>query len=481
MPINGRRKRHLLYITPDVTNTAHINPDVPKRARIESVGFDWLSELSQVASIVREGDTRFDEVAIRQAKDDSSFQESRPHRVLIKWMDDPDTAVPIGRNLLRQYRAGRQEALQRWLQGTPGEIYEPPSGLIPPDPTDATEPDRDLTLDPGHPDWCWGLAVAQRVSNWFGRAAAHAADEGSGTDTQLDTAFARVEYLQQRVADWIEPFNNAIDYSERVAALDAFYRSNDLRAELSGLIGDAGTAVGEIYGSAQALELALRLEVLTSTWSWIDPASRDAPAFNYRRITPAGEPPFDDPFFAGRPDWATSKLVGQQWGHFGAFATVPARRNDWLWGRIDGALALIEMLFETIDSSDPWLAEAKQQIVDAILLEELPARQGQQEDPATLREQLVARTSEICDLTWRQLYAQMNQESPNTYGLVKRTAFGLLSQPNRFKPVSHYVALAFAEKLSPDEKHRLPAVVRLLSSKIGRTIDKRLQRWLLPE
>ena len=109
-----------------------------------------------------------------------------------------------------------------------------------------------------------GMGSRRRAarSNWFGRAAAHAADQGSGTDTQLDTAFARVEDLQQRVADWIEPFNNAIDYSERVAALDAFYRSNDLRAELSGLIGDAGTAVGEIYGSAQALELALRLEVL---------------------------------------------------------------------------------------------------------------------------------------------------------------------------------------------------------------------------
>lgn len=65
-----------------------------------------------------------------------------------------------------------------------------------------------------------------------GRAAAHAADERFGTDTQLETAFARVEDLQQRVADWIEPFNNAIDYTERVAALDAFYRSNDLRAEI---------------------------------------------------------------------------------------------------------------------------------------------------------------------------------------------------------------------------------------------------------
>src|SRR5215212_9032655 len=37
MPINGRRRRHLLYITPDVA----------KKARVEPAGFDWLSELSQ--------------------------------------------------------------------------------------------------------------------------------------------------------------------------------------------------------------------------------------------------------------------------------------------------------------------------------------------------------------------------------------------------------------------------------------------------
>src|SRR5215213_9845674 len=144
MPINGRRSRHLLYVTPDVGRNSHIAPDVADNAGVESAGVDWLSELSQVAGIVREGDTRFDEVAVRQAKDDSSFQESRPHRVLIKWMDDPDTAVPVGRNLLRQYRAGRKEALQRWLQPTAGEAYEPPTGLIPPEPTAAADADGDL-------------------------------------------------------------------------------------------------------------------------------------------------------------------------------------------------------------------------------------------------------------------------------------------------------------------------------------------------
>jgi hypothetical protein len=46
--------------------------------------------------------------------------------------------------------------------------------------------------------------------------------------------------------------------------------------------------------------------------------------------------------------------------------------------------------------------------------------------------------------------------------------------------VSHYVALAFGEKLSSNEKRRLPARVRPFTRQIGRAIDKRVQRWLLP-
>ena len=336
MPINGRRKRHLLYVT----------PDLGKLESAASVAVDWLSELRQVWSIMREGDTRLDEDALRQARDDSSYEASIPHKVLIKWLDNPGTEIDIDPNLFQQYRAGRFEAFYRWLEPEPGSSYDVPDGLIPAEPVTAADRPG-FELDAGGANWSWGLSVAQRISNWLGRAAAERPyTEESGE--ALAQAFEAVQALQQNVADRFESFTSAVDCERRWRAVADFYGNVELRAELGGLLRAAADAVGAVYGSERVLEFALRLEVLTNTWSWAMPDGRDAPRFEYRRITPAEDPPFPDPFFEDT-GWQAGKLYGQQWAAFGAFATAEAREHDWLWGRLDGAMALVEVLYAGSD------------------------------------------------------------------------------------------------------------------------------------
>ena len=43
---------------------------------------------------------------------------------------------------------------------------------------------------------------------------------------------------------------------------------------------------------------------------------------------------------------ASDKVTGLQLGHFGGFYKESWRANDWMWGRIDGALQLLGMLLE---------------------------------------------------------------------------------------------------------------------------------------
>ena len=50
-----------------------------------------------------------------------------------------------------------------------------------------------------------------------------------------------------------------------------------------------------------------------------------------------------------------SKLTGVQLGHFGAFYRGGWRANDWMWGRLDGAMRIVEMLVDP----DPLLATGR--------------------------------------------------------------------------------------------------------------------------
>ncbi len=69
---------------------------------------------------------------------------------------------------------------------------------------------------------------------------------------------------------------------------------------------------------------------------------------------------------------AAEKLTGVQLSHFGAFYLSSWRMNDWMWGRMDAAYRLTQLLLhEAADTGDPCHAARDAQL--EILREELPS------------------------------------------------------------------------------------------------------------
>ena len=85
-------------------------------------------------------------------------------------------------------------------------------------------------------------------------------------------------------------------------------------------------------------------------------------------ITPDVEPLIDVAAAGQRPWWAEHHLYGTQWGHFGAFGKKEWREHDWLWGRLDGARRLAEILLA--DASETTRHELLDRLGKAILADE---------------------------------------------------------------------------------------------------------------
>lgn len=106
---------------------------------------------------------------------------------------------------------------------------------------------------------------------------------------------------------------------------------------------DAGGAA-PLLTATHLMEASLAVEVLAMALVWGHEDRSDRLAFGYHQITPA-VPPLVDVQGAGEsPFWERSHLYGSRWGHFGAFGSDDWRASDWLWGRLDGARQLIELL-----------------------------------------------------------------------------------------------------------------------------------------
>jgi len=52
-----------------------------------------------------------------------------------------------------------------------------------------------------------------------------------------------------------------------------------------------------------------------------------------------------------KPTSGTSKVQGAQFHHAYAFFSRPARENDYLWGRLDAAEAMVRLLLTTTDAN----------------------------------------------------------------------------------------------------------------------------------
>lgn len=382
---------------------------------------DVVKVLSALIPTIRESDQRLDVDLLSQAFQQMSYQRTTTHAVLAavlkrEALGDGQEIDLMGsaQALFDTYRHGRAEAFERWLVGLgePTNLTRPVS--VNTDPDDV--PVLPGSLEPGSP-WRWGSSTAERVLRWLGRSLVELSQDGAlaGLDSALlQNAFLVLARSQRRISEIGSDVEASV--AAKVAGIDGY----DGRLEvfchvLAELTGDPiGDALGETSdaiadwlasGSNQVsgsfvLSSSLRLEVLSSVFNWGGDEG-DVPAFTYLQATPAARSlvelpqltlgPTDVGYAEQNQAWASTKLYGERWGHFGAFATPGGRAHDWLWGRLDGASALAEMVLGA--DADPTLVD---DLVSAILTAE-----------STSIEAVVEGAAKVESLTDRELYDEM--------------------------------------------------------------------------
>ena len=97
--------------------------------------------------------------------------------------------------------------------------------------------------------------------------------------------------------------------------------------------------------TAEHAEVLRELVVLTAP---LDVGRAPGSAINFLRVASDQQSPL--PFRALRPDGGPlrveDKVRGSDLGHFGAFLSAKWRANDWMWGRLDAATRLVDLLLD---------------------------------------------------------------------------------------------------------------------------------------
>ncbi len=70
-------------------------------------------------------------------------------------------------------------------------------------------------------------------------------------------------------------------------------------------------------------------------------------AIRFLRVSGANRSPLESWFTGGERLSVTDKLAGNQFVNFGAFFSARWRANDWMWGRLDGAKSLVDLLADS--------------------------------------------------------------------------------------------------------------------------------------
>jgi hypothetical protein len=92
-------------------------------------------------------------------------------------------------------------------------------------------------------------------------------------------------------------------------------------------------------------------------------------AIRFLRVSGANRSPLESWFTGGEPLRVTDKLAGNQFVNFGAFFSARWRANDWMWGRLDGAKSLVDLLADSTrwfsgsgQTADPVIADVERAV-----------------------------------------------------------------------------------------------------------------------
>jgi len=237
----------------------------------------------------------------------------------------------------------------------------------------------DVTPPESAEQWRWGIATAERILHLeldilrglipqgdtdartvvlnarVGIEASLGTLEGMRTDF-LTAARGLVNAPGELLAD-LEGLDLA--YRERVlAAMDAAWESfslvltnqhlseiNDFGPFVHDLL--AGDEETETDGRRHFMKRALSIEVIRRAFV-ADADADTAQQLLFAQLTPLA--PTDifryGPGEHDRPDSGEQKLTGIRLGHFAAFYRSAWRANDFMWGRLDGATRIIDLLID---------------------------------------------------------------------------------------------------------------------------------------
>ncbi len=353
-------ERVVLYITPGVTAKGE-DPQYDEPKDPLPIG----QALKDVIAAMREPDERLDSDALHEIFDDMSYSKSQASFTIAQYLTgagafDATSFIGAAGAVFDRYLDSRVEATERWLVTVSGKpiVLQPPKG-----------PPEDVGTIPGMPssfpgiegDWGWGLAAADRILRWWGRALTSLSDpkvssfDPTPESAKLEMAMSKVAQSQREINDCWKLLRLAVsgtskkprELTDQVDAMRTAY-DDALNATLAKAMNRAVKAIIDLKPELHRetlLKVSVAVEVLSGLFSWAGD-DYDVPVFRYHRITPAAEVPpgitLTSP--ATNEDWPTKKLYGERLGHFGAFIDPVGREHDWLWGRLDGASELSKQL-----------------------------------------------------------------------------------------------------------------------------------------
>jgi predicted acylesterase/phospholipase RssA len=141
-------------------------------------------------------------------------------------------------------------------------------------------------------------------------------------------------------------------------ALSALYAgAAELRAALTALpVGEAGPLVDALFGGAGEGAFGARefahfvrrmgaIEIVRRAFSSERLIDSSQP-LGFVQLTPFVPVPILEPAGRGTPAAPEDKLTGIRLGHFAAFYRASWRVNDYMWGRLDAARRIVDMLFD---------------------------------------------------------------------------------------------------------------------------------------
>lgn len=245
------------------------------------------------------------------------------------------------------------------------------------------------TLQVSLDDWRWGIRAAQRVLfleldllRLAGSAELLVATRG-----QIDPAITALDALAERlrgtgsVREAARELKDAPDLDAHLDALDGLFDEfrGEIREPLESATNAFLDAIEPLPLGANLLDgmaekgmdrvtffvwRALAVEVIRRAFV-ADHDVDSAQTLRFAQLTPVVPCPVmtATPFTDRGPDSPRKKLTGIDLGHFAGFYRASWRANDFMWGRLDGAVRTVDLL---VDGAEPG-GQASSILADALV------------------------------------------------------------------------------------------------------------------